>query len=191
LGEAFQAAGGDQVRATMAQVEKEFGGLEREQSIRTKNVRDAVSAARTIERELGIQDGLPPQPTKEQLWSAVERIDQASLGNRAELETRVKELNQRVGELRGTRERFERELGLVGEKVDIEQAQTELQNEKYAQAQRRYGAEIVARARRRIIQKILPATMEYIRRILPQLTRDRYHDAELDPETYKIKVWDE
>ncbi|HZQ07232.1 MAG TPA: AAA family ATPase [Anaerolineae bacterium] len=191
LGEAFQAAGGDQVRATMAQVEKEFGGLEREQSIRTKNVRDAVSAARTIERELGIQDGLPPQPTKEQLWSAVERIDQASLGNRAELETRVKELNQRVGELRGTRERFERELGLVGEKVDIEQAQTELQNEKYAQAQRRYGAEIVARARRRIIQKILPATMEYMRRILPQLTRDRYHDAELDPETYKIKVWDE
>ena len=43
----------------------------------------------------------------------------------------------------------------------------------------------------RIVQKILPATMEYMRRILPQLTRDRYHDAELDPDSYKIKVWDE
>jgi exonuclease SbcC len=33
--------------------------------------------------------------------------------------------------------------------------------------------------------------MDYMRRILPQLTRDRYHDAELDPETYRIRVWDE
>jgi exonuclease SbcC len=30
-----------------------------------------------------------------------------------------------------------------------------------------------------------------MRRILPQLTRDRYHDAELDPESYKIRAWDE
>ena len=33
--------------------------------------------------------------------------------------------------------------------------------------------------------------MDYLRRILPTLTRDRYHDAQLDPETYKIQVWDE
>ncbi len=191
LDEAFQAAGGEQVRATMAQVEKQFGALEREHAIRTKNAHDAVSAARNLERELGIKDGLSPEPSKDELLERVARLGQITLRNRVELETRVKELNQRVGELRGIRERFERELGLVGETVDIEQAQAELEKEKHAQAQRRYGAEIVARARRRIIQKILPATMEYMRRILPQLTRDRYHDAELDPETYKIKVWDE
>ncbi|RIK15277.1 MAG: SMC family ATPase, partial [Chloroflexi bacterium] len=67
----------------------------------------------------------------------------------------------------------------------------ELAQEQRAQQERKYGAEIVARARRRIVQKILPATMEYMRRILPQLTRDRYHDAELDAESFKIKVWDE
>ena len=33
--------------------------------------------------------------------------------------------------------------------------------------------------------------MDYMRQILPTLTRDRYHDAQLDPETYKIQVWDE
>jgi exonuclease SbcC len=56
---------------------------------------------------------------------------------------------------------------------------------------REKGVEIASVARRRIVQKILPATMDYMRQILPTLTRDRYHDAQLDPETYKIQVWDE
>ena len=188
---AFHDAGGEEVRANMAQVEQQFGGLEREAGIRTQNARHAIDAARSIERELGIEDGLSEQPAPEELQDLAERFAQTKLEERPVLDTRVKRLHQRVGELRGTQERFERELGLTGETVDVEAAQSELQAEQRAQSQRKYGAEIVARARRRIVQKILPATMEYMRRILPQLTRDRYHDAELDPESYKIKVWDE
>lgn len=188
---AFHDAGGEEVRATMAQVEQQFGGLEREAGIRTQNARHAIDAARSIERELGIEDGLSEQPAPEELQDLAERFAQTNLEERSVLDARVKRLHQRVGELRGTQERFERELGLTGETVDVEAAQSELQAEQRAQSQRKYGAEIVARARRRIVQKILPATMEYMRRILPQLTRDRYHDAELDPESYKIKVWDE
>jgi exonuclease SbcC len=191
LAAAFENAGGNQVRAEMARVEKQFGALEREHAIRERNAQVAVTAARTIERALGIQDGLSADPTLEELQALAARFAAANLDERAALETRVRRLNQRVGELSGTRDRFERELGLVGETVDIEIAQLELQAEQRAQLQRKYGAEIVSRARRRIVQKILPATMEYMRRILPQLTRDRYHDAELDPETYKIRVWDE
>lgn len=191
LTNAFEAAGGDRVRAQMTQVEKQFGALEREHLIRTRNARDAIAAARAIERELGIDEGLSEQPTLAELQDLASRFAQTNLDERPALETRVKRLNQRVGELRGTQERFERELGLVGETVDEEQAQKELAEQQREQAQRKYGADIVSRARRRIMQKILPATMEYMRRILPQLTRDRYHDAELDPESYKIKVWDE
>ncbi len=191
LTQAFQQAGGDQVRAQMSQVEKQLGALEREHSIRGKNARDAVSAIRNIERELGIDDGVSEQPTLEELQELAERFAQTNLDERPALETRVRRLNQRVGELRGTQERFERELGLLGEIVEVEQAERDLTEQQSEQMQRKYGAEIVARARRRIVQKILPATMEYMRRILPQLTRDRYHDAELDPESYKIKVWDE
>ncbi|HID87313.1 MAG TPA: hypothetical protein EYP55_08025 [Anaerolineae bacterium] len=33
--------------------------------------------------------------------------------------------------------------------------------------------------------------MEHMRRLLPTLTMHRYYDAELDPETYQIRVWDE
>ena len=191
LTQTFQQAGGDQVRAQMSQVEKQLGALEREHSIREKNARDAVNAIRNIEHELGIDDGVSEQPTLEELQELAERFAQTNLDERPALETRVRRLNQRVGELRGTQERFERELGLLGEIVEVEQAERDLTEQQREQAQRKYGAEIVARARRRIVQKILPATMEYMRRILPQLTRDRYHDAELDPESYKIRVWDE
>lgn len=187
----FRLAGGDQVRADTARVEKQFGALEREISIRTKNARDAVIAARSIEQELDIADGLSEQPTLQELQALEARFAESNAEKRPFLEARVRRLNQRVGELRGARDRYERELGLLGEIVDPAQAEEELSAEQRAQAQRRYGAEIVSRARRSIVQKILPATMEYMRRILPQLTRDRYHDAELDAESYKIRVWDE
>lgn len=191
LNEAFQAAGGEQVRATMALVEKQFGGLEREYTIRIKNAREAVNAARKIQSDFGMPDVLSPQPTPEELQHVAARLANENVENRSELEARVRGLNQRVGELRGTRDRFERELGLVGEKVNVESAEEELRREQHMQKQRKFGAEIVSRARRRIVQKILPATMEYLRRILPQLTRDRYHDAQLDAESFKIQVWDE
>lgn len=191
LNNAFEAAGGEQVRSQMREVEKQFGALEREHAIRSRNVHEAIQSARSIESEIGIQDGLSQEPSLEELQALVERFAQTNLEERAVLQPRVNQLHQRVGELRGVQDRFERELGLYGEIVDVEQAEQELQEQQREQGQRKFGAEIVVRARRRIMQKILPATMEYMRRILPQLTRDRYHDAELDPETYKIKVWDE
>lgn len=187
----FTSAGGNQVRAQMAQADKQFGALEREHSIRQSNADAAVLAARKLGNELGIADDLSTEPAPAELQAFAERFAGSPLQDRAALDSRVRRLHQRVGELSGTRDRLERELGLVGEIVNAEQAQLELQEEQRSQAQRKYGAEIVARARRRIVQKILPATMEYMRRILPQLTRDRYHDAELDAESFKIKVWDE
>jgi exonuclease SbcC len=191
LRSAFESAGGNEVRSQMAQVEKQFGALEREYAIRQRNAEVALSAARALETDLGFADGLSDKPTPEEWQTMSARFASSPLQDRAALEAQVRRLNQRVGELSGARERFERELGLVGETVNLEDAQLELQAEQRAQSERKYGAEIVARARRRIVQKVLPATMEYMRRILPQLTRDRYHDAELDAESFKIKVWDE
>ena len=187
----FNSAGGNQVRAQMAQAEKQFGALEREHAIRSKNARDAIQAAQRLERELGITAGLSAEPTAEELQTRVAQLAAEKLPERSALDSTLRRLHQRVGELQGARDRFARELGLGNEIVNLDEAQLELQTEQRAQLQRKYGAEIVARARRRIVQKILPATMEYMRRILPQLTRDRYHDADLDPESYKIKVWDE
>lgn len=40
------------------------------------------------------------------------------------------------------------------------------------------------------LRVVLPSTLDYMRLMLPLLTCGRYHDAELDDETYKIRVWD-
>ena len=86
---AFQSAGGDQVRTTMAQVEKQFGALEREHTIRTKNPRDAVNAARTIERGSEYQDGLSEQPTLEELQALTNKFAASNPEERPALDARV------------------------------------------------------------------------------------------------------
>jgi DNA repair exonuclease SbcCD ATPase subunit len=191
LSEAFHAGGGEQVRARLNQVEKEFGASEREVKIREKNANDAVISAQAVLQDLNLANALDAEPTVEDLEELAERFEQISLDERPVLDARVKNLHQRVGALRDTRNRLERELGLQGETVDLNAGRDELEREREEQEIRKQATEIVLRARKRIVQKVLPATMDYMRRILPQLTRDRYHDAELDPETYKIRVWDE
>lgn len=191
LNAAFEAAGGETVRANLARLDKKFGALEREHAIRVKNAGASIEAARKIDQALAMSGGLPAEPTPSDLQAVLDRLESLNLEARAGLEARFRSLNQRLGELRGVCERFERELGLVGEPVHLGEAEAELAKERAAQLERKYSMEIVSQARRRIIHKVLPATMDYMRRILPQLTRDRYHDAELDPESFKIKVWDE
>lgn len=187
----FATLGGERLRSEVSLFENRYGASEREASLRDQRAQEAIAAALRIEQELGIEDGLSPAPSLQELEELDARFDKVNLQDRTRLEARVKHLIERAGELRSIRDRFERELGLVGEAVNPEQAEADLERERRVQLQRKYGAEIAERARRRIVQQVLPATMEYMRRILPQLTRDRYHDAELDPESYRIKVWDE
>lgn len=191
LNAAFEAEGGERVRAELSALEHKLGATERECKIRQRNVAEAMAAARTLLPELGLQVTLSDPPTLQELDALAAHFEDAPREERKTWETRVTQLYQRVGALRDTIARLERELGLVGERVDLEAARAELERERREQAQRQYAAEIVSRTRRRVMQKVLPATMDHMRRILPQLTRDRYHDAELDPESYKIRVWDE
>ncbi|MGE5139310.1 MAG: ATP-binding protein, partial [Rudaea sp.] len=190
LTKSFEEHGGEKVRSQLNAVEKELGACEREAKLREQALQNAVSQSLAILKELKL-DELSDQPSQEDLDGLEARLGKLEFGDRAPLEARVRMLHQRAGSLSDTRRRLEGELGLQGETVELVPAREELEKERRQQEERKLGAEIVARARKRIVQKILPATMDYMRRILPQLTRDRYHDAELDPESYKIKVWDE
>jgi hypothetical protein len=49
---------------------------------------------------------------------------------------------------------------------------------------------ILDRTRENVLNTVLPNTLGYMRLLLPLLTAGRYHDAQLDPESYKIEVWD-
>ncbi len=191
LEDAFEANGGERARANYTNLEKEISGCDRELKLRQKTAQQALVAAHALLDELGVSDGFVTNPTVEELDELATKLGDAPLEEKSSLEQRVKSLGQRVAILHDRREKLERELGLQGEVVEIIEAREELEKARRDQEERKYGAELVLRALKRIMQKILPATMDYMRRILPQITRDRYHDAELDPETYKIKVWDE
>ncbi|MGB8645666.1 MAG: AAA family ATPase [Anaerolineae bacterium] len=191
LGQASQEQGGDPVRARLNALDREWGANEREHKLRKEAAQDAVSRSLAIVQELRLDDALPAQPSIEDLENLTQRLNKLESQDKTPLQARVRSLHQRVGSLRETCNRLERELNLQGESIDPLAAREERDTEEREQEERKHGAEIVLRARKRIVQKVLPATMDYLRRILPQLTRDRYHDAELDPETYKIRVWDE
>ncbi|MDD2486444.1 MAG: AAA family ATPase [bacterium] len=69
-------------------------------------------------------------------------------------------------------------------------AEAELTALKHDLALRECVAELASRARERLVRRILPATTAYMRRMLPLLTADRYHDVEIG-EDYRIRVWDQ
>jgi exonuclease SbcC len=119
------------------------------------------------------------------------RFDKLKLEAEPSLRAQHRELVGRVRSLQDQQTDLERELGLAGESLNRAECLGELQAKEHAMQVRERGAAIVSVARRRIVNKVLPATMDYMRQILPTLTRDRYHDAQLDDETYKIQVWDE
>jgi exonuclease SbcC len=49
---------------------------------------------------------------------------------------------------------------------------------------------VIDGVRERMLSQVLPSTISYMQLILPHLTAQRYHHAELDPVSYKMRVWD-
>jgi DNA repair exonuclease SbcCD ATPase subunit len=55
---------------------------------------------------------------------------------------------------------------------------------------KRHASVILAEARRRIVDRVLPETERNMKLILPMLTAGRYHDARVTEE-YRVDLWDE
>jgi DNA repair protein SbcC/Rad50 len=86
---------------------------------------------------------------------------------------------------------LEQLLGLQGVALAFDQSEAELTSIEEAVLIRKQAFRIVSQARRNIVGKVLPSTVRNMGLVLPLLTSDRYRDVEIDPETYKIRVWDE
>jgi exonuclease SbcC len=99
-------------------------------------------------------------------------------------------LLREAGYLRERKEKLESELGLRGELLDEEECRREVEGKRREINVRNRAVDILKMTKRRMMEMVLPNTMEYMRRLLPVLTMDRYYDAELT-EDYHIKVWDE
>lgn len=187
----YDALGGETAIKQARQVEGELGRRQGERETRARNVTLLVARAREILAGIGQADQLSHAPSLQELEELDERLGVLELGEEATLRAQHRELVGRVHSLRDRQAQLERELGLADQVLDRATCRAEYAEKSRQALVRERGVEIVSLARRRIVQKVLPATMDYMRRILPTLTRDRYHDAQLDPESYKIQVWDE
>ena len=182
----YDALGGETVVKAAREIEGELGRRQGERATRARNAELLTARARDL---LGAN--APVSMELIELEEIGARLRGIELGDEAALRVQHRDLVGRVHSLHDRQSQLERELGLDGQELDRAECRTEWQEKTRRSLVRERGAEIVSLARRRIVQKVLPATMDYMRRILPALTRDRYHDAQLDPESYKIQVWDE
>ena len=182
----YDALGGETVVKEAREIEGELGRRQGERATRARNAELLVARARDL-----LGTSAPASMGLTELEELGARLRGIELGDEPTLRAQHRELVGRVHSLRDRQAQLERELGLEGAALDRAECRAEWQEKARQSLVRERGVEIVSLARRRIVQKVLPSTIDYMRRILPALTRDRYHDAQLDSESYKIQVWDE
>ena len=187
----YDALGGEAVVKQARELEGELGRRQGERATRARNAALLVARTQELLAQGGQANALSESPALRELEDLGEKLESLDLGDEATLHAQQRELVGRVHSLRDRQVQLERDLGLTGTALDPAACRAEWAAKMRESFVRERGVEIVSLARKRIVQKVLPATMDYMRRILPTLTRDRYHDAQLDPETYKIQVWDE
>lgn len=187
----YDALGGDQAIKQAREIEGELGRVQGQRSAHAQNAAMLIAQTRELLAALGQSSALSASPTLTELETLTTQLQTHALDDEATLRARQNDLVGRVRSLQDRQTQLERELGLTNIALDAAACRAEWEAKLRERSVREHGAEIAARARKRIVQQVLPATMDYLRRLLPTLTRERYHDAQLDPETYKIQVWDE
>ncbi len=187
----YDAMGGEAAVRAARQVEGDLGRRQGERESRARNAAGFITHTQELLAEIGQGERLSKVPELEELDELRERFQTVDLGDEAVLRVQQREHVGRVHSLQDRQTHLEQDLGLAGATLNPQACHAEYQDKAREALVRERGVQIVSLARRRIVQKVLPATMDYMRRILPTLTLDRYHDAQLDNESYKIQVWDE
>lgn len=75
--------------------------------------------------------------------------------------------------------------------LDVDECREELAAEEHRLEVRRLACELVVGVRARMVAKVLPNTEHNMRSILPLLTAGRYHEARIDQDRFRIRVFDE
>ncbi|MEW6095001.1 MAG: AAA family ATPase [bacterium] len=100
------------------------------------------------------------------------------------------EIEAKIGYLKTHIDKLAKELQIEGVKLEVGECEKEVTDLSRTLKIRRCAVQILVNARNNMVAKVLPNTIRNMQKILPLLTCDRYHDAEIT-EDYKIKVWDE
>ncbi|HZU07682.1 MAG TPA: AAA family ATPase [Chloroflexota bacterium] len=108
----------------------------------------------------------------------------------AALAARRDALLTELGALRARRAALERQWSLATTPLDRVACEAEAAALRHELAVRTRAAAIVAAARERLVERVLPDTVRHLQLLLPLLTDGRYRDAVITDD-YRLRVWDE
>jgi len=186
----YDELGGREAQARLQEAVGEVQWLEGQRQGHVRRLSELVPQLRHTLWVIGLPMELSDPPTIGELDRVLAHLEDVAQENRDALQSERDALQQRVGYLRQRQADLEARLGLQGQVLDLQACESELAALQRSHAVREKGRLIVETARRRMVEKILPSTMEHMRQLLPTLTMQRYYDAELTDE-YRIRVWDE
>lgn len=183
-------AGEETLRSELRARREEKNAAENERVYHQRAAEDADARLRATASRARIPEDAPL--TEEALAEALPAWPAVDAARKQDLLDEYDELKARHGYLNGRKADLGRQLGLDpdAEKLDPEKERADRDALARDHRVREQAVEILRLARDRILDKVLPYTLEHMRRILPALTMDRYHDAKLTAD-FKIEVWDE
>lgn len=100
------------------------------------------------------------------------------------------EIEAKIGYLKTHIDKLSKELLIEDVKLEVGACEKEVNELSQTLKIRTLAEKILVNARNNMVAKVLPNTIRNMQKILPLLTCDRYHDAEITDD-YKIRVWDE
>ena len=186
LGGLLEQLGEPTLRVREQEVQRAAGAVEARLHRSEEDARSLGAAGARLAAELGHQ--IDPARLAEEAAAALPEV-MGALTPPDAVEAQLGALAQE----RGALERGAADARVVlGDEAAIPRAEAELRLRLLEEdlAARRRGQEIVSLTRQRMINKVLPDTINNMCVLLPQLTADRYRYAELTPD-YKLQVWDE
>jgi exonuclease SbcC len=190
LAEEYERLGGEAVRRQLEAVQTALGRAQGEREARQRTAQTLIAQAQDSLRKLRVDLALSDAAPLAEVEMLLTRLQSIDVGDEEALKAEKEELSRRVYPLQDRQRALEAELGLAGEVLDVARCRQELEAKRREIAVRERALRITETARRRVVEKVLPSTLDHLRRLLPQLTQDRYHDAELT-EDYKLRLWDE
>ncbi len=149
---------------------------------------EQVQVIHCLFAELGVP---PPQQLDRQTIGALvpDVVTMATVDRQRLVERREQVLGQ-FQSLLDEITRLESELRVSGTTLDDAECMARVETLEQQRAICRHAGPILDEVRDSILRAVLPSTLDYMRQMLPLLTVGRYHDAELNDTTYKMRVWD-
>jgi exonuclease SbcC len=133
---------------------------------------------------------VPTELSREAIAALEPEFVDWSTADQSRLQREAQDCIGRVRSLSDEVDRLERKISMQHQSLEEETCRSEVETLMKRRAVCCRAKPIIDGVRERMLSQVLPGTIAYMQLILPLLTAGRYHHADLDSASYKIRVWD-